>query len=235
MNSGRGLFRVWASLSVIWIISMGIAVACNGVPEPTSEFKVTAPLDEKLLVIAPAHLSKDDVLAYVKKNYTPVLNCHDNMWACRDPILLKMPLRTIRPRAGLYLALAVAVPAIALIFGFGMASVIFRFAPDDRRFGNTLVVSFVLAVLAVLAEVAVALTFATAADQIGRSAGQFSLVCCMLCAVLFVVGLILFRRKGLWLAVPLIVAWALPVYFITDFTIEMDACLKQPNHPMCVP
>jgi hypothetical protein len=102
-------------------------------------------------------------------------------------------------------------------------------------FRTTLLASAVCAGLAVVGQLVFAMTFSTRPEWAVLLSSRISLGFCLLCVVLFVVGLFRFRLRGRWFALPVIVAFALPAYVVIDLTKEMDACLKRADHPVCVP
>jgi hypothetical protein len=61
--------------------------------------------------------------------------------------------------------------------------------------------------------------------------------CSVACIVLLIIGLVRFRLRGLWLAIPVVVALALPTWVIVTLGNEMDDCLKHQatTGNMCVP
>jgi hypothetical protein len=192
---------------------MAISAVLDGPPEATSNFKVTVSSNVQFVVTAPAQSSREDVLAFVKKSVPHVIAyCHDNPQYCLHPIPLVMPLGTVHPRTLFYLASAVAYPAIALGLGFVLAWVVSRFVSEAGGFRNTLIASTVLAVLAVIIELGWILTVRDQAwEWFWYLPAKLAVACGLLCVVLFVVGLFRFRLKGLWLALPVVAAWALPV------------------------
>jgi hypothetical protein len=205
-------------LSLWWIIGMAAAGVLDGVPEPLVQFKVPAKPGKDIVVLAPALTSKDEVLAYVRK-----LDCRNKAWACVDTIVINGPLRTMHPRTALYAALAVAVPGIALIFGFAASWLTRGLAKREYGLANALVVSTAAASLAVFAEVLIAVTIAIP-TTFAELFGVVALVCGFLCIVLFLFGLRQFKWKALWLALPVIVAFALPVGLVVYLASAHFAC-----------
>jgi hypothetical protein len=102
-------------------------------------------------------------------------------------------------------------------------------------FRTTLLGSAILATLAVLAELANGMAVFDGPRWVGILTAWISLGSCVLCLLLFVVGLFRFRFRGLWFALPMIVAWALPIYVGITLSNELEACQKRLDHPMCVP
>jgi hypothetical protein len=222
MNLRRALLSIWTILSICWVIIMGTVAGSDGVSEPTSEFRYSFPSSLQLSVVAPTRLSKDEVLAYIEKNDRATFNfCRANMRACRGLILLSVPTRTIYPRTFQYVAFAIILPAIVFLLGFVVIWAFRGVASRDRRFGNSLAVATILSIPAVLAEIIIV---AVAGSDAARWAGGFTLICCGLCVILFVVGLFLFRLRGLWLVLPVIVALALPAGFVILNMVMMYNC-----------
>jgi hypothetical protein len=61
--------------------------------------------------------------------------------------------------------------------------------------------------------------------------------CALATVPLFIAGLFLFRLRGLWLAVPMVIAFALPAYVVIAAGNALDDCLKHQatTHLTCVP
>ena len=73
------------------------------------------------------------------------------------------------------------------------------------------------------------------APELAIKAFAVSLVCCVVCVVLFFAALFGFKARRLWFLIPVLVALALPVY--TDLTVaaQSQACFARPHHGACVP
>jgi len=98
-----------------------------------------------------------------------------------------------------------------------------------------LLASVLSAVVALLAEGVEWLTITNERNWPELMVGWIMLAGCLSCTVLLVIALFRFRLKGLWFALPVIIAFALPVYAVVALSQELDACQKRPDHPMCVP
>jgi hypothetical protein len=85
-----------------------------------------------------------------------------------------------------------------------------------------------------MAEFVIWLTFPSG-TCIVKTAACVMLASCLLCGLLFMASFFRWHLKGLWLALPAAVAFALPIYVIVTLEMEIDACVKQPGHPICVP
>lgn len=55
------------------------------------------------------------------------------------------------------------------------------------------------------------------------------------CIALFVTGLFRFRWRGLWLAIPTIIALIWPIYVPVMFAKSIDECRKLHHHWDCLP
>jgi Na+-driven multidrug efflux pump len=89
--------------------------------------------------------------------------------------------------------------------------------------------------MALLAEIVLWLTITHARTWVTMTASWITVVCCLLCVVLFMAGFFRWHAKGLWLALPMAVALALPVYAVVTVSMEMSACRQRPDHTMCMP
>ncbi len=103
------------------------------------------------------------------------------------------------------------------------------------RFGTVSLISGVLAAVALIGPLTFSQWGPFPNPDVAVRALGVGMWCGVGCVVLFVIGLFLFRLKGLWLAVPVVVALALPTWVIVTLGNELAACEKLPNHPMCVP
>jgi hypothetical protein len=96
MNIRRGLFRLWILFSALWALAcVSIAAVDGHWLERNRVYEIVDPNGGKYEVEAPANVSKEDVVDYVKKavgsKWERAECTPRGPWWCDDPILLKMP------------------------------------------------------------------------------------------------------------------------------------------------
>jgi hypothetical protein len=91
-----------------------------------------------------------------------------------------------------------------------------------------LVVSGTLAVAALVLPLAALNYDATLAYE---TCTRISFWLAMTCVLLFVIGMVRFRRRGLWLALPLAVAMIWMIYFFWMLAQMMEGCAKTGRCP----
>lgn len=58
--------------------------------------------------------------------------------------------------------------------------------------------------------------------------------CALASLLLLIVGVSMHRRRGLWLAIPVVIAFAFPVYFAVSWGLAIQACEQRHAGSMCV-
>ena len=118
MNWGRGLFRLWVILSLLWIAGLSaIFIADEHLLEANKTYEVEGRFKERYEVVAPPNASQEAVIAFAQQNAR--IDCSESKrgpW-CDHPVKLQMPREEIKLTA---IYLAFGVPAAALLVGYGL-------------------------------------------------------------------------------------------------------------------
>ena len=118
MNWARGLFRLWLTLSVLWIGGIFSIVALDGgFSTKTKVFDVEGSAKARYQVTAPAPTTPEEVVGFAKLH--PREDCNQNNagpW-CQYPVKLEMPAKEFN-KAPLYAALG--LPVFVLFAGAGL-------------------------------------------------------------------------------------------------------------------
>ncbi len=117
MNWGRGLFRLWVIVSVLWIaVLSAMFVKDEHLLEANKTYDVEGRFKEKYEVVAPPNASLEQVVAFAQQNQrTDCSEIKTGPW-CDYPVKLQMPRKAMDP-ALIYVALG--GPAVALLIGSG--------------------------------------------------------------------------------------------------------------------
>ncbi|MGJ4953956.1 hypothetical protein [Bradyrhizobium sp. HKCCYLS20291] len=118
MNWARGLFRLWLTMSILWIGGILSIVALDGgFSTKTRVYDVEGSVRERYQVTAPATTSSEEAVSFAKLYPREACNQDKTGPGCQFPVQLEIPAREYN-KAPLYAALS--LPIFALVAGAGL-------------------------------------------------------------------------------------------------------------------